>query len=231
MLPVIGFSEEQTRIIHEILADADTALKNCVSNCDPVSSKFKEEFRYWFSEESDDNEPSVKLLIWTVKQMRDRLEEPGGRLVVSCCDKPHIMNGDYGNVKNLPHLLERTEERPGKPVRAAVNVRETIDSYYQAGNKGKIRLASKVLDLDRYSRYGVSQLLVFLHELSHWAAGTRDLKETSKADTPEGTIPQRCYGTSTGVVSAVMRGKYPDGTMRAVQNADTVGFFVTSFFT
>lgn len=75
--------------------------------------------------------------------------------------------------------------------------------------------------------------MIFLHELSHWAAGTKDIYKHSRDErpyVPEEDRETKCYGASNGTVWAKMRGRYKDGIIKAIWNADNVGFFVTQFY-
>lgn len=229
MLPLLDFSEEQLADLHAVLPEAGRALDNCHKSCQALDRTFKEEFKKWFREPSESNQPTVKLLAWTVEQMRDRFHNSGNNLVVEFCDDWDIMQGDYGNVASFANRLARTESLPNKPARPASDLRETINSYYGFGNVAKIRLSTTTFYLPRTSKEELSQLVVFLHELSHWAAGTRDMKKASKAASSAGEEVLKCQGIESGIRWAADRGKYPDGVMRAAQNADNVAYFVASF--
>lgn len=230
MLPIFGFDEDQIAEINRAQADAATALNTCHTSCKMRDRQFAERFQKWFREPSEDNQPSTNLLAWSVEQMRDRLGESHNQLVIVFCADYEIMQADHAQVDSMPNRLERTVSRPNKPQRPGTKLRDTIDAYYGAGLKAEIRISPSFFGLFRTSDEVPSQLTVFLHELSHWAAGTRDLKRTGKADSLPDTGIQKCYGISKGVQWAAERGKYDNGVMRAVQNADSVAYFIASYF-
>lgn len=130
MLPTFGFTVEQLKQIHEALANARTALENCQHTCRERNQKFLREFEAWFGEAPiEENEPSVKMLIHTVEQMKERLHHATDHLHLKFCDDPGQMGPDQANVDSF------------NPRHSRFNVKSEIDSYYGSGNNAEIRIA------------------------------------------------------------------------------------------
>jgi len=210
----VGFDPIETNLIQRVISDAglciDSALREAFEDNDRFQTRLE---KYFSTSESDSHAVmkavnSMKLLLDTNAYYVQR----GGNLPDANAGAEHL-GQQIINFGGSAARQVRTARLQGTTMyrRKRVNVFEAV--MRDAARKGamKMELYDEYFALPYKSLDAQSQLQVFLHELSHVAAGTLDIDEPA------------CYEFS-GV-------QYCKSIDKAAVNAENYGMFLQSYIT
>lgn len=191
-----GFDPKTEKIAKQILTKAEEALTKAQTTYVETENLFRKNFNTWFGKTT---KASIEDVVYSLALMGGEIQHNNYTIQLGAADGSEIAN---------VLAFDRKYLHGRDPVDAIWRAnKEDADS----GNPSPMIFRPRMLKLPFVDQTSDSQVQTFLHELSHFAAGTIDY------DAPN------CYGIA-GTKYCI--GK---GVDIAVRNAENVGFFIQSF--
>ena len=188
-----GFDKAETKKMKTIIKLAGDALVNALDAYIENETQFKQNFSRWFGKPQGS---SVTDLIEGLANMNGQIMRDSYTVVLGPPNGNENANMLSFKKKDLPH---------------GVSIYERVKEWLKNHPAMPMTVRPQMLTMPLINIIEQTQVETFLHELSHFAAGTEDIDEPD------------CYDLA-GV--AYCKAK---GSAVAITNAENVGFFLTDF--
>lgn len=193
-MPVLqGFGAKEGQM-RKAMVKAGDVLTTAMAQYVESEEEFRKKFKTWFG---NPTKPALADVVATMANMNGQFNRNNFTVVMGAANADE--NANMFSFTRAMYQDQRDQ------------IHEQVKNWLETNPAMPMTIRPQFFDMPFISDRDQSQVETFLHELSHFAAGTIDYKKPL------------CYGM-TGVTYCKNA-----GVTQAVRNAENVGFFLTSY--